>query len=62
MQKERTRHCRLGREGENVSGERERVAWVLNQGQNLVGLNQHKVFFDIANGHINTEIILRQCK
>ncbi len=41
---------------------RERVAWVLNQGQHLVGLDQHKVFLDIATGHINTEIILRHCK
>ncbi len=24
--------------------------------------NQHKVFLDIANSHVNTEIILRQCK
>jgi hypothetical protein len=29
-QKERTRYCGLGREGENVSGEKERAVWVLN--------------------------------
>jgi hypothetical protein len=30
------RYCGLGREGENISGGRERV-WVLNRGQHLVG-------------------------
>jgi hypothetical protein len=42
-QKERTRYCGLWREGENVSGERERAAWVLNRGQHLVDFDQwHK--------------------
>jgi len=35
VRKERTRYCRLGREGGNVDGERERAAWVLNRGQLL---------------------------
>jgi hypothetical protein len=30
---------------------RKKTAWVLNW-----GLNQHKVFLDMANGHINTKI------
>ena len=44
-QKERTRYCGLGRDGENVSGERERerAAWVFNRGQHLVDFDQwHK--------------------
>jgi hypothetical protein len=36
--------------------EGEIAAWVLNRGQHLDGLNQHKVFLDIATGYINTEI------
>ncbi len=36
--------------------EGERAAWVLNRGQHLDGLNQHKVFLDIATGYINTDI------
>ncbi len=38
--KERTRYCRLGREGDNVSGGRERAAWVLNWGQYLVDFDR----------------------
>ena len=42
-QKERTRYYGLGREGENVSGGRERAAWVYNRGQHLVDFDQwHK--------------------
>jgi len=55
--RERARCCGLGREGEKKGVER---AWVLNWGQHSLiltdGLNQHKVFLAIANGHINTEI------
>ncbi len=63
-QKERTRYCGLGREGENVSGGRERAAWVLNWGQHLVDFDRWsksaQSIFDIANGHINTEIFWEQ--
>jgi hypothetical protein len=30
----------LGREGENISGEKERAVWVLNGGQHLVDFDR----------------------
>jgi hypothetical protein len=61
VQRERMKYYGLGREGENESGGRESgVGFKLRS--TFSWSNQHKVFLDIANSHVNTEIILRQCK
>jgi hypothetical protein len=55
-ERERERCCRLGREGENEGIERENGVGFKLRSALADGLNKHKVFLAIANGHINTEI------
>jgi hypothetical protein len=46
----------MGREGEKISGGRENGVGFKSR-STFSWSNQHKVFLDIANSHINTEII-----
>ncbi len=58
-QKERTRYCGLGREGENGASERTWRGFYIKDSYFWfwpIVLNQHEVFLDIATGHIHTEI------
>jgi hypothetical protein len=58
--RKREQHIADWGERERMQVERERAAWVLNQGQHLVDFDRWskstQIFLDIANGHINTEI------
>ncbi len=62
-QKERARYCEMGREGERR--DRARVRRGFLSGTFLVLtiiLNQHKIFWDIATGHICTKLFRDACK
>ena len=63
-QKERARYCDVGTEGERRDREKVRRGF-LSRTVILVLtiiLNQHKIFWDIATGHIYTKLFWDACK